>query len=278
MRATLKAWKNCDLSIIGKVTIVNSLVASLFVHKMMVLPSITEKNLTLIEGEISKFIWNGAKAKISIKKLQRNKRQGGLQLVCLRRREIALKATWIQLLRSDDKCAEIAYAVFSPVIKEVIFKCAFNQDDVIHICPVDVSHFWNSVLTAWSTVNYRKQCKFSDQVIWWNSRIRVQNKPIMWETCYQNGLVWISDLYSDGSLITAERATRKFHLTVMQYNALISAIPIEWKRALANADVPRKCYYDEIVSRKNLSRHIYAELTVADDLRMDDVVIERWGK
>ena len=117
MRTVFGQWKNRDLSIIGTVQVINSLVASLFVHKMTVLPRLTEKMIQNIEAEMSKFIWNNAKAKISIKKLQRNKRDGGLQLVSLKHKETALKAAWIQLLKSDNKSAEIAYAVFSPVMK-----------------------------------------------------------------------------------------------------------------------------------------------------------------
>ena len=89
---TLNAWYNRGLSLLGKVQVVNTLVASLFVYKMMVLPAIPRVIEKTIENKIREFLWNGKKAKIAYSILQNPKSQGGLNLVNLSKKDIALKA------------------------------------------------------------------------------------------------------------------------------------------------------------------------------------------
>ena len=77
----------------GKVQVLNTLVASLFVYKMMVLPIIPKKVIKNMENVMREFLWNGKKAKIALNILQNPKTQGGLNLVNLEKRDKALKVT-----------------------------------------------------------------------------------------------------------------------------------------------------------------------------------------
>ena len=61
--AVMKIWRNRNLTLIGKISVINTLVASLFVHKMQALPCMTQKMIDKIESLISQFIWNDRKAK-----------------------------------------------------------------------------------------------------------------------------------------------------------------------------------------------------------------------
>ena len=66
VKQILKAWHNRGLTLIGKIQVVNTLIASLFVYKMMVLPSIPEPIIKRVDNEIKTFIWNGKKSKNSL--------------------------------------------------------------------------------------------------------------------------------------------------------------------------------------------------------------------
>ena len=79
----LGAWNNRNLTLEGKVKVVNTLVASLFIYKMMVLPTIPPNVVVTLEAMIKKFIWNGKKAKIAFSILQNSRKEGGLNLVNL---------------------------------------------------------------------------------------------------------------------------------------------------------------------------------------------------
>ena len=105
----LSQWKSRSLSLIGKITVINTLVASLCIHKMLVLPSVQDGFVRKMTALFTDFIWNGARPKIAARVLMLNKNQGGLGLVNLQARDKALKCTWIQSLNQDQKCAELAF-------------------------------------------------------------------------------------------------------------------------------------------------------------------------
>ena len=52
VKKTLDAWYNRGLSLIGKIQVVNMLIASLFVYKMMVLPLIPKHILKVVDTKI----------------------------------------------------------------------------------------------------------------------------------------------------------------------------------------------------------------------------------
>ena len=61
---TLEAWKGRDMSLLGKIQVLNSLIASLFGYRMAVMPQMTEKQRTDLRHMFNKFIWNRGSAKI----------------------------------------------------------------------------------------------------------------------------------------------------------------------------------------------------------------------
>ena len=62
------------LSLLGKVQVVNTLIASLFVYRMMVMPKIPQiSTLKTMDNMIRDYIWNGKKAKIAYNILQNPK-------------------------------------------------------------------------------------------------------------------------------------------------------------------------------------------------------------
>ena len=61
----LDIWKLRELSLFGKIQVVNSLIASMYVYKMTVLPTLPPSVLGQIESSIKSFIWDGKKSQNS---------------------------------------------------------------------------------------------------------------------------------------------------------------------------------------------------------------------
>ena len=111
VKRVLGSWENRNLTLMGKVQVVNTLVASLFVYKMMVLPCIPTTIVKRIENIIREYIWNGKKSKIAFNTLQLPKQEGGLNLVNLTKKDCALKATWPQILYQEHEYSEMVYGI-----------------------------------------------------------------------------------------------------------------------------------------------------------------------
>ena len=105
--AIMNSWSTRNSSLIGKVHIVNSLVSSLFVYRMMVLPHMKETMYLALKEAIIKFLWKGAKPKIDFDTLMMNKKYRGLGLCDLEIKDKALKENWVQICHNDKKLSNI---------------------------------------------------------------------------------------------------------------------------------------------------------------------------
>ena len=119
----LKSWIHRGLSLLGKINIINTLVASLFVYRMYVMPSMNKKSLKRIENIFTNFLWSGRKAKIPMRVLQRTVSCGGANLVNLRAKDHAIKIAWTKILRDDPKAANLVYFFTNNVLKEDVWLC-----------------------------------------------------------------------------------------------------------------------------------------------------------
>ena len=57
----MQLWKMRGLSLFGKILVINTLIGSLFVYRMAILPQIPENYIRQVHKLFSDFIWNGKK-------------------------------------------------------------------------------------------------------------------------------------------------------------------------------------------------------------------------
>ena len=228
VNSTLNAWYNRGLTLTGKVQVVNTLIASLFVYKMMVLPKIPDHIVKNVYNSIRNFIWNGKKAKIALSILQNPKDQGGLNLVNLRTKDTALKATWPLILHTESEYASLVYVNMRCTgIQEDIWRCTLLPEHV----PMLGMHstFWSDVLGSWNQYNFLHEFRIENQLIWYNSYIQVAGKPFFWKDIYDKGLIYVHQLFKDQQFREYDDLYRTFGLTSLRYNTLKAAIPSSWK-------------------------------------------------
>ena len=109
--AIFKQWEKRNVSLLGKIMLINTLVASLFIYKMTVLPNMPRAMVKTLENMFTAFLWGGGKSKISLKILQSGFQSGGTKLVNLLIKEKALKISWLGILEKDPLIANLAYNV-----------------------------------------------------------------------------------------------------------------------------------------------------------------------
>ena len=226
-KRVLNAWYNRNLSLIGKIQIVNTLVASLYVYKMMVLPTMTKNMFKKIDNIIREYIWAGKKSKIAFSILQNSKYEAGLNLVNLQRKDIALKSTWPQILHQEAEYSKIVYSIMKVTpLDDNIWRCNLDPKDIGKIKLG--SKFWEDTLRSWCEYNYYGTKREENQIIWFNSMIKIGGKPIFWKDVYNRGLVYIHQLFEECTFKTELQVFNEFGLTVLRYNSLKTAISRQW--------------------------------------------------
>ena len=218
-----------NLSLIGKISIINTLVAPLFVYPMSVLPSVPQKLIDDMNKEFIHFIWNGHKPKIPLRILQHPKEKGGLALVDLKEKNESLKMAWVKHLYDDDKAANLAHHIIQKDLNFRIWTCNLKPEDIDVVANRNrVGAFWNDVLKKWAKHNFSEELEYNHS-LWWNSLIRAGNAPLLNLRAVSRGLWTVRDLVQNGSFISDQEAQSLYGLSTMEYNTILCAIPYKTK-------------------------------------------------
>ena len=194
----------------------------------MVLPRIPKHVVKNIENKIRDFVWNKKKSKIAYPILHNSKENGGLNLVNIVKKDIALKATWPQILYQEKDYAELVYSIMRvSFLGEDIWRCTLEPQDVPTLKIKE--QFWQDVLESWGHYNAHYSFRIENQFLWYNSRIKIRGRIFCWKDAYIGGLKYVHQLFDSGVFKSNEALIQEFGLTSMRINSLKSALPKEWK-------------------------------------------------
>lgn len=233
--AVIALWTHRTLSLMGKVLLVNSLIASLFVYKMMVLPNLHADCIKQFTKSIRNFLWNNKKPRIALTILQADKSMGGLRLVNLKNKEISIKSLWIEQIHNNDSFfRRIFYNQLKIKIEDRVWECNLQPRDIRKICH---SSFWADVLIAWFHYNKKpidNVNKIAGQALWYNSFIIIDGRMVYNGAAWDAGLKTINNLYLNGTLMSHQQIVARYGqvLSWLEHRQLISAIPILWKQSM----------------------------------------------
>ncbi len=103
---------------------------------------------------------------------------------------------------------------------------------------MNFSPFFKDVLKSWLSFQYHAPDTpegIQIQAIWMNSEVLIDEKPVLWERFWKNGIVFVINILdSAGEFLSYDKFCRLFGQICnnFNFNQLISAIPINWKQKL----------------------------------------------
>lgn len=271
MNRVLTSWSTRNASLSARVLIVNTLIASLFVYKMQVLPDIDIELLQRIDNCIYDFVWHGKQPKIARNILIRDKSQGGLRLVNLKDRQRALKVQWFTRLNEekDNFFKKVFYKSLKMDLKEFVWKCNLSPHDSGRVFLNNADTFWVQVYKGWCAFNFSSIDStevMADQSVWLNSNILINSQPFIFYRAWQAGIAFLRDLFNaDASLKTARQVQLEFGnvLDWFQYIQISRAISLDirCKIDIHSFGLSR---YTMLSNAVKISNIIYSELIKND--------------
>ncbi len=245
MDATIERWKKRNLTLLGKITVLKSLILSKLVYPLSIIKIPNDEFIDELERKLLAFVWDDKKPKISSNILVQPAQKGGLNYPKLKYFILAQKFTWINRLMDHTNKAKwklfhqrkmrkrFGFSSFN-----TLFSCNLNYKDA---CSMLEDNYLGDLVRAWSLVNY-KVCEQDDidcilsQSVWLNSGILAQGKPLLNPQLASKGLIKVSDIFDEqGILLGIEDLLIKF-----QYNnfirglQVINSIPKEWINYIRN--------------------------------------------
>ena len=270
VRQTCENWYNRSLTLPGKVLVINTLIGSLFVYKLSIMSQLSETQIRTIENLLREFIWKGKKAKIALSTLQKLKDQGGLNLFNLRWKQTVLLISWVFSVDKDPFLATCAYNALAPKLGQSIWKCNIKPQEVFKL--YDNQNFWTEVLYSWSKINYHvpsNRQEVLNEIIWYNSHIKINDLPVIWETWIDANILFIEDLVKENGQY---KNSVQLNVNWLELEQIKSAIPPNWKKLLNSEcnKVPKPNKYTELCKVKDRNKRVY------NMLAYDKIALERY--
>lgn len=128
-------WQGRSLNPIGKIQVINSLINSILVYKLRVLPSPSDRLLIQIKKTIRNFIWNDKPSRISYSRLTASYENGGLQLRDLDLVNQSVKLAFFDTLINNKKAKECIwkfwYLIHFGVSIDYLLQCNLKPKDIL---------------------------------------------------------------------------------------------------------------------------------------------------
>ena len=266
VEVVLSNWENRALTVMGKITVVNSLIQSLFVHRLMALPTPQKAFFERYKIMITNYLWGSSPAKIAYSKLVQDYNKLGLKLVDLETKQKALLATWPVKWKEMDSPWVYEHL---PIKDSRVWECNLNLKDAKAQISDDSLSVVQHVRLTWTELHFEHDTldlqDILNENLWGNSNIRRCNRPIFQKQLLASKVDKVIDIMDvvNKKFLTYDQIVNSYGSTVdcLLYLSIIAAIPNRWKVVLRNEElgepidkIPR---LEKYPGAKGLSKKFY---------------------
>lgn len=236
IKSICSTWMNRSLSLKGKVLLISSLMASILQYPCA---NTTTPTRVIVEFKkiICDFFWNEKKGKVAYNVLIQDIAEGGLKLPDLTTRIRTSHLYWIKHFweHPESTMAAIMENILNSGNVQELLECKSHLASRI-----DPNYsFLREILKTWAKLHVIEPTEEADiqkEMLWNNSYINIQLKPVCWPRWRDAGILRINDLIHDSQprFLSHTELAQKFgiHISFLELLQMRSAIPCLWKRKL----------------------------------------------
>ena len=254
MKDLSQIWSQRNLSLKGKVTIINTLIISLFVYPISILPT-PPAVLEEIDTSIFKFLWGNKPPKIAKNVIQNEIHTGGLKMPNIFLKAKSWKLMWLKraLLHPDRNWVKI----LDGILNTMKFVHIIQSNLLQRAAPVkNLPKFYQDIISSLATLESPEAESAHDiqnQQIWFDRYITIEKKPIFWKVWYQKGIIYIRDLLDDNAnFLTQDQLKFRYDLNCNFLDVLKirQSIPYPWRNMIRQAptkaqNIPQLLLHDK---------------------------------
>ena len=194
IKKIINSWSRRNISTLGKITVLKSLIITHINYLLLTLPSPSADFLSDLNSLFFSFVWNKKPDRVNRNQIIQDYSDGGLEMVVVRKYAIALKGTCVKRILSND--CNSPHACFS--VSEIMMYGDVYIKDLISRTS---NMFWKDVFRCFhhylvSFNNFMDDLQLIlSQPIWKNSRILIGNSPVMLRNRMKCGVTIINDFF-----------------------------------------------------------------------------------
>ena len=238
MKNILSLWSSRNLTLMGKITIVKSLIIPRMIYKASILPLIIPKTLiTKINKLLFKFIWGSNWERVSRNVLCNNIEFGGAKMLHLESYPTALHVKSLSLLFDETYCSQwkfIENLFFDRNLLSAILlsNIKISSKTIQRLLPL------RSLIESFSVL--LKFCNnpvnnASDTFLWLNKSLKYKGRPLYIKEFSDAGIVDAQQIVDiNGNFKPYDEIATEYNLipnnrSFIEYIKLISVVPHRWQ-------------------------------------------------
>jgi hypothetical protein len=213
IRKLLNIWLRRNITPVGKVAILKSLILSKLTHLWLLLPNPPGEFIRNLQKVCYAFIWNEKPDKISRKTVHKAIEKGGLGLPNLEIFEMSLKVTWLRKLTTTEH-----------KWKNVLIQCFPCILDLTNYGPEITSRyrgnaFWKDVFSAYKNLFAKVHPKNAQEMltepITFNENVKTGNRTVKNNQLHEKGIFKIGQFFDEnGRLLSHREFSRKYDINI----------------------------------------------------------------
>ena len=230
LKSTLNIWSQRNLSLKGKITIINTLALAPLIYISSV-TSTPKKAVIEINNILQNFLWKGANTKIAQKTLIQKIEKGGLKLCHFETKVNSLLLSWVQrlTLNSSTKWKLLPKKFYSFNNLKMYFN---SNHKLLH--SKQIPAFYKNIHEIYMK-DFKKEpinlTEILNESLWLNDRIRTKKGHIYIKSWEIKNILMMRDLFNEfGILLTHNELKNKYNIntTFLQTMQVHKAIPSNW--------------------------------------------------
>ena len=236
LKNTLQVWTQRQLSLKGKITIINSLALAPLIYVASVIDT-PSKVIDEVNKIIIHFFWKSNQPKIAKNVIIQKISDGGLKFPDFECKVKAMRLIWVKRLALNT----VSRWKFIPMY---YFKCQdlnlfFSCKSGVH-CSTSVPEFYKKCHKWWidvHSVHPQTVEMVKHEILWNNIYITINKKTVFYKEWYRGGIIRIYDILDENNQfmshtdIASKYGIKCSFLDVLQIR---QSIPIQWRTLLYN--------------------------------------------
>ena len=268
---SLGCWELRRLSLLGKITVLKSLIVSQLVYILSPLPT-NQRVLVEINILFFNFLWNGKGDKIKRNTMISDYSEGGLRMIDLISFNKALKSTWAKKYLDPENHGKWKLFLDWQLQQyggPVVSRGNLNRHDLSKFIN-STDAFTTEILQLWSEISYEANVNSTDHFLslplWHNSLIQIDNRPVYYKSWSCKGIQNVTDLLKDPTTFLSphelqERYNVKTNFLVLhglksslkslrESRSLSTTSSQSFLQSFLKAKKPTKVVYEKLVTIK----------------------------
>jgi hypothetical protein len=242
MDVLTRIWCSRNLSMKGKLTIINSLLIPKLIYPSTIL-EVPPEIINEASDRIKTFFWNWKRPKIKIDTLIRKLEDGGIKFPCLDCKVKSWKMLWAIRALKYENTDPLWIKIIDNLLPEgmtfcLLLKCHPTKNYLDQFCP-DLPAFYKDIICTWSMANekvrYVTKESIRNECIWLNRNINANENPLYNVQAIRKDIIYIKDILTNqNEFLTHVELNRKYatNLTFLDQLKMRITIPHEWREVL----------------------------------------------